>query len=291
MEIEMKRENLGEMVGQKALRAILYEVSATPKPGLIDRNNSGAHQDMNFYTFMDSAAALKDVFDRFTQIGEETRECSCREARVALQSYGLAAEREMFAVTKGINTHKGIIFSFGFLCGAIGRMGNQAEFTPEEIVSGAAALCQGLCEEVYNGSIIDKKELTKGEAVYLRYGVKGARAEAEGGFPAVLEVGLPAFVKMRQAGKDINEASIYALLELMAHTGDTNVLSRHDMKTAIAVKEKADHLATQMQKTGVVDLRAVKQLDQEFIEGNISPGGAADLLAVTIFLYLMCYEE
>ena len=280
-----------EQVGQKAVRAILYEVSVTPKPGLVDRSNNGAHQDMDFYTFLDSASSLKDVFDRFIEIGTETRLLSCREARAALQSYGLEAEQKMFRATKGINTHKGIIFSFGFLCGAIGRLGKQSEFTPEEVTAAAAKLCQGLCEEVYGGNIAAKKNITKGEAVYLRYGVKGARAEAESGFPAVMEAGLPAFLSMRRAGKGINEAGLYALLKLMANAGDTNVLARHDMATAMVVKEKASSLAAQIEAAGEVDFAAVEQLDREFTDGNISPGGAADLLAVTIFLYMVCYEQ
>ena len=39
-----------------AVEGMLYEVTATPKPGLVDRANNGAHYDMDYFTFMSSAA-------------------------------------------------------------------------------------------------------------------------------------------------------------------------------------------------------------------------------------------
>jgi len=274
-------------IGQNALRAILYEVTVTPKPGLVDRNNSGAHKDMDFYTFIDSASALHGVFDRFTKIGMETRSQSHHVARSALQTYGLQAEKKMFGLTRGINTHKGIIFSLGFLCGAIGRIGAEGLLTPEWITAEVKLLCAGLCAEAYYD--IDRKEHpTKGELVYLRYGIKGAREEAEQGFPTVLKRGLPELQKWLDQGMDMNQAGVYTLLRLIASAEDTNVLSRHDMVTARVTKEEAAKTLAELTASDQTDLSAVEALDCLFIERNISPGGCADLLAVTIFLYFTC---
>jgi len=286
----MEREKFVYQIGQNALRAILYEVAVTPKPGLVDRNNSGAHNDMDFYTFIDSASALHGVFDRFTQIGEETSTSTYRRARTALQTYGLEAERKMFALTGGVNTHKGIIFSLGFLCGAIGRIGSSGKLTPERITAEVKKLCSGLCQEAYGEKLEHKKDLTKGEKVYLRYGFKGARAEAEQGFPTVLTVALPEFIRRLDEGIDMNRASVYTLLKLIGHAADINVLSRHDMDTAMMTKKEARETVRKLAGLDGDDMSAVDALDESFIEKNISPGGCADLLAVTIFLYFICYE-
>ena len=56
-------------ISSLAMEGILFEVSATPKPGLVDRNNAGAHKDMDYFTFMSSAAALHDTFDIFVRLG------------------------------------------------------------------------------------------------------------------------------------------------------------------------------------------------------------------------------
>lgn len=277
-------------IGQHALRAILYEVAVTPKPGLVDRNNSGAHQDMDFYTFIDSASALHGVFDRFTRIGRETRERSYAETRSALQTYGLEAERKMFTLTKGVNTHKGIIFSLGFLCGAIGRIHDGDALSPEMITAEVKKICAGLCQEVYGEELKRKKDLTKGEEVYLRYGFQGARAEAEQGFPTVLTVALPEFLRCLNEGMDMNRAGVCTLLKLIAYAADTNVLSRHDMETAMMTKSEARETIKKLVRSDGEDMSAVEALDLMFIQKNISPGGCADLLAVTIFLYFICYE-
>ena len=47
-----------DMIAACAVEALLVEAAATPKPGLVDRANNGAHRDMDFFTFQASAAVL-----------------------------------------------------------------------------------------------------------------------------------------------------------------------------------------------------------------------------------------
>lgn len=47
-----------DRISQAALRALMTEVCITPKPGLVDRNNSGSHRDMDIFSFIDSGASL-----------------------------------------------------------------------------------------------------------------------------------------------------------------------------------------------------------------------------------------
>ena len=180
-----------DRIGACAVEAMLYEVSATPKPGLVDRANNGAHHDMDFFTFMSSAAALRGSFDAFARIGVQHQAGPLHEMLPALQQAGRTAEQQMFALTQGVNTHKGMIFSLGMLAGAAGRLAAQGEtLTAEKLCRSVAALCTGITAAAYAG-IREQGQLTKGEAMYLKYGVTGVRGEVENGFPTVRRAGLP----------------------------------------------------------------------------------------------------
>ena len=176
----MNRQRL-TMIGAIAVEAMLYEVSATPKPGLVDRANSGAHHDMDFFTFMSSAAALRGYFDECAAIGAGHCQQPIEGLLPCLQAAGIVAERQMFTLTQGVNTHKGMIFSLGILAGAAGwAAAGRKGLTAEYLGSLAAQMCAGLCESAYSGlTERPQEQLTKGEAMYLRYGVTGVRGEAQ----------------------------------------------------------------------------------------------------------------
>ncbi len=215
---------------------MLYEVSATPKPGLVDRNNSGAHYDMDYFTFMSSAAALHDSFDKFVRIGWEYRQRPVQEVLLPLREAGKTAEFQMYSFTKGINTHKGMIFTLGILCGCT-----------------------------------------------------GVRGEVEKGYQTIKQYSLPCYTKLRQEQVGVNDALVQTLLHLVADTWDTNILSRHDMETMKYCQKYAKKVLC---LGGVLTERGKAELlkmDDDFIEKYISPGGCADLLAVTHFAY--CLEH
>lgn len=112
-----------------AVEGMLYEVTATPKPGLVDRANNGAHYDMDYFTFMSSAAALYMAFDEMIKEGARSGEQQedIRKLLAPLREIGKRAENRMFAFTDGVNTHKGMIFSLGILCGCAGWLTGRNE--------------------------------------------------------------------------------------------------------------------------------------------------------------------
>ena len=274
-----------EPIGALAVEAMLYEVSATPKPGLVDRRNNGAHGDMDFFTFMSSAAALRKHFDGFAAIGQDNGGEPIEALLPHLQGAGLLAEKDMFRMTGGVNTHKGMIFSLGILTGTAGWALSRGEpLTAEHLCDLAAAMCKGLCARVY-AKAGERVGRTKGEAMYFKYGVTGARGEAEGGFPTVRKIALPAYRELRAEGLGINGVLVETLLHIMAKSVDTNILGRHDMETMGYVQDSA---AAALKKGGVRTVEgreAIDAMDGEFIRRWISPGGCADLLAITHFLY------
>ena len=282
----MNRQRL-TMIGAIAVEAMLYEVSATPKPGLVDRANSGAHHDMDFFTFMSSAAALRGYFDECAAIGAASSQQPVAVLLPRLQMAGIVAERQMFALTQGVNTHKGMIFSLGILAGAAGWAAARGEaLTAEHLGSLAAQMCDGLCESAYSGLAERPHDaLTKGEAMYLRYGVTGVRGEAQSGFRSVRELSLPIYRQEREAGVSVNDALVDALLQLLAGAGDTNILGRHDWQMlCYAQQQAAEAIALGGMRTAA-GRAAVQAMDEDFIRRWISPGGSADLVAVTHFCY------
>ena len=271
-------------IGTLALEAMLVEVSVTPKPGLVDRDNSGAHKDMNFFTFLKSAASLRSSFEEFAQAGFVGGNKNFLPSQVfpLIRKIGLEAEKRMFQATNGINTHKGEIFSLGLLSACAGYLAGAGEnITAEKVMTLASEMCKGICERDFAG-VHEKKFLTKGERVYLEHGITGIRGEAEAGYPVVRDVGLPALRKYLAEGLNLNDALAFTLINIMANAQDTNIISRHNLKTAQEVMKRSEKILLSN-----YELEVIRELDKEFIAEYISPGGSGDLLAVTYFLYTL----
>ena len=267
-------------IAKMAQQALLYEVCTTPKPGLVDTRNTGSHRDMDIFTFMASSAALIPYFTQCAKVGAETRHLPSAEVFDLLRFPGKLAEEAMYQATKGVNTHKGSIFSLGILCAVAGRLGS-AQWQPE-------ALSQ-LCKEMTRGLVARELEncsrSTNGEKIYAAYGVSGARGQAESGYRQVLEIGLPVLQKGLQMGLSLNEAGCGTLLALIAATEDTNLIRRSSLAEQKAVAEQLQAL---LKDNPYPSKDILEQLDDSFIQRNLSPGGCADLLAITYFLHFLC---
>ena len=210
----------------------------------------------------------------------ETSEQSPTETFALLRAEGLAAEPVMYAQTNGANTHKGSIFTMGLLCGAAGRTGSrEAEILLREV----AAMTAGLCDLDFAG-ITGETAVTTGQKLYAQYGITGVRGQAEAGYPALLNVGLPVLEQGLADGLDLNDAGCAVLLHLLCAATDTNMIARSNMDTAKAMTGK---VASVLANNPYPANEVIEALDEEFIQKNLSPGGAADLLAATYFLYFL----
>lgn len=270
-----------------AAKSLLYEVSATPKPGLVDRDNTGAHRDMDFYTFIESTTALTEVFYRCTYAG-----LTLEDRSINLLDYirpiGLEGERKMFQATAGVNTHKGLIFSLGLICFACGLLTNEmGRPSVQAVVETVRGITADISSNELEG-VRDKNNTTNGEIIYRRFGIKGIRGEVEKGFPTVCKYGLPVLLKLTEK-QDLNwnDCLVHVLLSIMTAAEDTNVIARHGLNTLDFVRREAmSALKLGGMKTSA-GKEKIKKMDEEFINKNISPGGSADLLAVTIMFYLI----
>ena len=263
-----------EHIASLAVSALLEEVCITPKPGLVDRANSGSHKDMDIFTFTRSAAALSSYFTKCVKLGMEKKDG--KETFLALRRAGLDAEIRMLEATGGVNTHKGAIFTMGLLCGAAGMLWMpDAPFCPEETAQQAGLLCRDAMEEDFK----NLRGQTAGERLYEKAQIRGVRGEAAQGLPSVVHTGLPAFRQAMERFSQRNTAGVYALIALIAAVEDTNMLHRGSEETVRAARKKCRYLLEYFSLDGV------SSLDRWFIENNLSPGGSADLLAATLFLY------
>lgn len=275
MEEHFRRQD-SESIGALASKALLDEVCTTPKPGLVDRANTGSHRDMDMYTFISSALALTPYFMNCVRIGQETAQLPPQETFERLRQRGLAAEQEMFAATGGVNTHKGAIFSVGLLCGAAGRLWNpEGQRQEPELFRQVATMTAPAME----ADLQTRQWNTAGERLYASGGVRGVRGEAAQGFPSVTEIGLPAFRQALAGNADRNRAGMLTLLQLIANVEDTNMLHRGGAEKA---KEAVRRTRALLESDPTEE--QVQQLDAWFIRENLSPGGCADLLAVVYFI-------
>lgn len=264
-------------------RALLYEVCTTPKPGLVDREGNGSHKDMDIFTFMDSASALWPYFQTCTRIGRQTSNLPARQTFLQIRSCGRKAEADMLLATKGINTHKGAVFSMGVLCGALGRLPREQWKQPDMILKECSTMTAGIVAADFAG-LTNETAVTVGQKLYLNHQITGVRGQMEEGLPAVKNVGLPILKEGLSQGLDINRAGCAALLALITATTDTNLIAR----SSLAVQqETVSQIKKLLNENPYPDPQFLRELDSEFIEKNLSPGGSADLLAVCYLLYFL----
>lgn len=267
----------GEFVADLAVQALLAEVHATPKPGLVDENNQGSHKDMDIPLFTKSAHVLRPYFLKCFEIGRQTPE----DTFCLLRSAGMEAEQQMFAATKGVNTHKGAIYTLGLLCGSIGRL-----WQADAPFAGADAILREVSKLATIDDLLSMDTpKTAGEALYVKYGLTGIRGEAAAGFPSIATIALPAYRQALTKGKTENDAAVTALIHLIAHVADTNLYHRGGAEGAAYAKSAAAALLPEPTN------EALLELDKAFIQKNLSPGGCADLLAATIFLHKLTHKE
>ncbi len=282
MDFEIKAKKI-EML---AVQSLLYEVAATPKPGLVDSANTGAHTDMDIFTFLRSATAIGAAFSQCFMAGTEHRG-ALPELLPKLRRIGIAAEREMFDATGGVNTHKGILFSMGVLCGAAGVQCRKEPETPLR----AETLCDRVTEitaELMSDfkDLTGKENLTYGEKLYLKHGITGIRGEVAAGFPTVRRISLPV-IREHWGNADTNTLMVEILLRLMAHSEDSNILGRHDPSMLSVVQDKAREIVGNGGAFTEEGLAAIEAFDAWCIRERVSPGGSADMLAITIFLQML----
>ena len=258
-----------------ACEALYDELSLENKPGLVCPSSNGSHIDMNHQTFIDSITSLKGYFAILSQFGYEDKPFD------DIKNQGVFQEKKMRQATHSINTHKGAIFNLGFVCAAIGRC------IQVEIPLTAKNICAQLVEhwQVDLNTRLARDPNSHGQIMFKQYGITGAIEMVANGFEVIQDQILPCFYETIYRTQDFEKSSMQTLMLLISVLSDTNIVWRGGIDSL----RNAQRLATQFLQAGGVYQsnwrQQVNEINQYFIQHNLSPGGSADLLAVTIFLY------
>lgn len=282
---------LSNHIGLLMQKALFYEVNTSLKPGLVDRLHNGSHKDMRLSTFINSAYSLTDYF---CQCVKEGLSCDCSKKELPLlfqklRGIGKQAEKNMLFATQGINTHKGIVFSGGILCAAIGYYisTNSKDISSENFLLSLPEICRCMLPELLSDylTLTPDTAKTNGEKLYLKYKITGIRGEAKEGFPLLFNVGFPLFQAVLKKGFSLWQAGLITLLHYIACTEDTNLIIRSDYQLACKIQKNLQQFLAHA--TYEKQLSILPKLDAFFVSRNISPGGSADMLALTYFLYFI----
>ncbi len=288
-----------------AERALTQELELPLKPGLVCPGDSGAHSDMDEAKMQASIRAIRPFFSRM----------ALAEDALALQRLGIEAEEAMMAATGGVNTHRGAIYSLGLALNAAsaaisgremqgvdfqGFMQNNlckiaqvissnplmhselhstSRFSPSAT---STALASASPLPKHTASPLPKHTATPASsaspATFRPAGLKDARAMALGGYREVFEYWQP-YLRKTLAEYPRETALQRTLLRIMSTLDDTCILRRAGRERLERVKSEAREVLSDPDFEN-----ALKELCRRCSAEGVSPGGAADMLSLTIFI-------
>ncbi len=313
------RAALFEHIGWQVRNALLGEVYATPKPGLVDRRDTGAHCDMNYETFLASTEAITPFMVRMFAEGMDATVAGHTPEEVfhAIRGIGLEAEQAMYAATDGVNTHKGMIFTMGIVLAAVGILYAREDKTSGQITVDAILdrtrqmTARSMAEDFRK--MLEHPPQTHGERLFQTYGERGIRGQAMEGFPILRDTAVPWLRRFQNIGTDAelqraiaaqatlrrgllqdtgsmhaehfeNAVHVSTLIAIMSVLNDTNVFIRSSYEDMCWLQAESSTILGMGAMFTEEGVRAIEALNTACIEKNISPGGAADILAVAILL-------
>ena len=247
------------LVADLAERALRLELDTTPKPGLVDRRDNGAHKDMDYALMSKSISTLRPYLTRLAV--ESAKDIDPAK----IKEIGIEAEKAMLKATGGVNTHKGALFCIGLSVAAASNLasatGSVQAYSFKELVSRVA-------------SEIPAAQGTHGAEAKRSFKVGGALDNARGAYPELFADWLPYYRSLEGDPFRCHKT----LLHIMTTLDDTNILHRRGAEGLAHAEAEAARLLEDFSESGL------SSLNKDFIRENISPGGSADMLSLTIFI-------
>ncbi|MDU2939569.1 MAG: triphosphoribosyl-dephospho-CoA synthase [Enterobacteriaceae bacterium] len=265
-------EGGAEWLARAATQCLIDEARLSPKPGLVDSRGNGAHHDLSLALMERSAHSLTPTFQALAQ--QSWRRPADIALRQTIGRLGREGEQQMMAATHGVNTHRGAIWALGLLVSAVAMHGGAG--SAQQVANTAAELAK-LPDDAA------PRVFSKGLRATHRYRVPGAREEAQQAFPHIMQRALPQLRLSRQHGSETH-ARLDALMAIMTSLTDTCVLSRAGLEGLDAMQDGARAVLNAGGSAHPAGQAALAALDRHMLALNASPGGAADLLAATLFL-------
>lgn len=266
---------LAQRIGRAAITALYDELALAPKPGLVSFVDTGSHRDMDAQTFMRSLFSLRHYFVRIAMLGARL------EPFEALQSLGVIAEARMLQATAGINTHRGAVFSLGLLSAAAGAGQGRLRATG---LRSALLLNWGEALQARR----QRPSASNGHRAAKQLGLRGVGEEAALGFPVLFEHAVPALAHARQQGLGDQPARLQTFFEIMARLDDTNLAHRGGLAGLRFAQQQAREFLEAGGAARPDALAHAQRIHEAFVARNLSPGGAADVLAAAGLVERVC---
>ena len=257
------------LIAHLATQALQIELDTTPKPGLVDKHDNGAHLDMDYALMLESIRALHPYFLKLSLLGFQDQQPDTEQIR----TIGLEAEKAMLEATRNVNTHKGALFSLGLAVVAAAHLAYHRYKTAENT-------CLQLPVSEFQEIIIQlacqfpQAKGTHGSTVFEKHPVRGALANAQQGYAQLTTDWLPYYQQLRYDDYQCHKT----LLHIMSQLDDTNIYYRRDAMTVARVKQQAEELLADF------SVDKLSAMNEQFVSENISPGGSADMLSLTVFV-------
>lgn len=244
-----------------AVQSIKAELDTTPKPGLVDKADNGAHSDMDYNLMLKSIYSLHPYFTKLSCLAYNEDVINIDK----IKTIGIEAEKQMLFTTNGVNTYKGALFSMGLVLYAASYLCQQRDKVQEQQLQKTIKLLS---------TKFSQPDDTHGKKVIEKHNIKGALNSAIDGYPLLFDEWLPFFIKH----KNEEHSLIKLLLFIMTNLDDTNIYYRKGEEVVAHVKQQAQEILDDF------SIDRVEKLNREFVKENISPGGAADMLSLTLFI-------
>ncbi len=257
------------LIAHLATQALQTELDTTPKPGLVDKHDNGAHRDMDYALMLESIRALHPYFLKLSLLGFQDQQPETEQIR----TIGIEAEKAMLEATRNVNTHKGALFSLGLAVVAAAQMMKSVRKEEKRGKTPNVTSLQHIIKQL--ACQFPKAEGTHGSSVIGKHLVKGALANAQQGYAQLATDWLPYYQQLRYDEYQCHKT----LLHIMSQLDDTNIYYRKDAMTVARVKQQSEELLADF------SVDKLSAMNEQFIDENISPGGSADMLSLTVFIH------
>ncbi len=274
-------------IARCAQLAMLLEVSATPKPGNIDRDHN--YTDTRFEHFLASAVGVYPILEKAARsdsgIGSLIRE----------------AVNESSRWQSGGNTHFGAFILLIPLIIAAGKCEDCLRTKVEEVVRGttvedAIEFYRAFSEAKVKVKYVNdldlgdtssiKKIKEQGLTLYNLMEISGSydmiAQEWTLGFKKTFDCASSIQKKIKKAG--INDAVVLTFMEILSCNKDTFIQTKFDSKKADEVSLRAKAI---LQKGNIEEIRdKIHSFDEELLKEGINPGSTADIIIAGLFVSL-----
>ena len=257
------------LIAHLATQALQTELDTTPKPGLVDKHDNGAHHDMDYALMLESIRALHPYFLKLSLLGFQDQQPETEQIR----TIGIEAEKAMLEATRNVNTHKGALFSLGLAVVAAAQMMKSVRKEEKRGKTPNVTSLQHIIKQL--ACQFPKAEGTHGSSVFEKHPVRGALANAQQGYAQLTTDWLPYYQQLRYDEYQCHKT----LLHIMSQLDDTNIYYRKDAMTVARVKQLSEELLADF------SVDKLSAMNEQFIDENISPGGSADMLSLTVFIH------